>query len=66
MQFEHSAFNPPSRIDTREEWEMTHWCEELNLRDDELKSIIHEVGPSLMAIRDYLARRSIVREATFS
>jgi hypothetical protein len=66
MQFEHSAFNPPSRIDIRESWEVNHWCEELNLRADELREIVLKVGSSLEAIRDYLARRNMQREASFS
>ena len=66
MQFEHSSFNPPARIDIRESWEVNHWCEELNLRADELREIVAKVGTSLEAIRDFLAHRSIQREATFS
>lgn len=66
MQFENSSFLSPARIDLREGWEMSHWCDELNLRHDELQEIINEVGSSLEAVREHLVRRSMQRESTFS
>lgn len=66
MQFDHTAFNSPARIDIREGWEINHWCDELNLRADELREIILKVGTSVEAVRDYLAHRNMQRESTFS
>lgn len=44
---------------------LNHLCEELNLRTDELQAIMGEVGPSIEAIRDYLALRNLRRECLF-
>lgn len=44
---------------------ISHWCEELNLGTAELEEIIDDVGTSVEAVRDFLARRCMQREATF-
>lgn len=55
----------PSFVRLNESWELNHWCEEFNLRADELRAIVKEVGPEVNDIRDYLVRRNIGREHTF-
>ena len=52
-------------IHPKEGWDLNRWCEELNLRAEELKEIIKRVGPDLENIRDYLARRNMKRESSF-
>ena len=55
----------PTIIHLNESWELNHWCEELNLRAEELKEIVKKVGPQLEDIRGYLARRNLRRESPF-
>lgn len=55
----------PNIIHLNESWEINHWCEELNLRADELIEIVKKVGPSLENIRDYLGRQSLRRESPY-
>lgn len=55
----------PSMIHLNESWELNHWCEELNLRAEELKEIVKKVGPQLEDIRDFLVKRNMTRESTF-
>lgn len=46
-------------IHQKEGWDVNRWCEELNLRAEELKEIIKRVGPDLENIKDYLAKRNL-------
>lgn len=48
-----------------ESWDVHPWCEELNLRGEELQEIIHHVGNNLEAVRDYVALRNLNRESLF-
>ncbi len=67
MQIEHFTHNSvfQGRIDILEKGELNHWCDELNLQADELTEIVKNVGPNLEAVRDYLVRRSMMRERFF-
>ena len=63
---EHKAVNHSLQIiHLNESWELNHWCEELNLRAEELKEIVKKVGTGLIDIRAYLAKRNMNREAPF-
>ncbi len=53
------------RIHLNESWEINHWCEVFNLRADELKEIVRQVGPEIEDVRRYLADRSLTRESNF-
>lgn len=41
-------------IDIKKSWNLNHWCQEFNLRAEELIRIVKRVGPSLAAIRHFL------------
>jgi hypothetical protein len=58
-QHEHEQINT-KRIDPQLSWEMNFWCEEFNLRAEELKEIIKNVGPEINNIRMFLAKRLLV------
>jgi hypothetical protein len=53
------------RIHLSESWEINHWCEVFNLRAEELREIVRKVGPRIEDVRQYLAGRSLLREANF-
>lgn len=44
----------PVFIDIKKSWDLNHWCQELNLRSDELIRIIRRVGPSLSEIKRFI------------
>ncbi len=46
-----------NRIDVRESWDVNFWCEELNLRAEELKEIVNLVGPEVHDVRVHLAKK---------
>ncbi len=48
-----------------ENWILYHWCEELNLRAEELKEIIKKVGPNIEAIREDLGKKLILSRSGF-
>lgn len=48
---------PP--IDLNDPEIVSFWCEELNLSPVELQDIVKEVGPSIEAVRQYLARKML-------
>ena len=47
-------------IDIKEAWNLNFWCEELNLRAEELKEIVRLVGPKVHDVRVYLAKRLLL------
>lgn len=47
-------------IDVKEVLEVNFWCEELNLRAEELTEIVSEVGPSVFDVRLFLAKRLLL------
>lgn len=51
-----------SHIHVNNRWELNRWCEELNLRADELKEIVKKVGNNVQAVREYVVRRNLLRE----
>ncbi|MES2526221.1 MAG: DUF3606 domain-containing protein [Bdellovibrionota bacterium] len=46
-----------TRIDVKESWDVNFWCEELNLRAEELKEIVKVVGPQIHDVRVHLAKK---------
>jgi hypothetical protein len=44
-------------INVQESYDVNYWCEELNLRSEELLDIVNQVGPSLHDVRLHLAKR---------
>ncbi len=48
------------KIDIRESWDINFWCEELNLRSEELKEIVNMVGPAVHDVRLHIAKRLLI------
>lgn len=46
-----------SRINLKESWDVNFWCDELNLKAEELKEIVKNVGPLVHDVRLHLAKR---------
>lgn len=44
-------------IDLKQSWDVNYWCEEFNLRAEELKEIVSKVGPAVHDVRDHLAKK---------
>lgn len=44
-----------SLINVNRSWDVNFWCEELNLRAEELKEIVKLVGPSVHEIRRHIS-----------
>ncbi len=49
------------KIDVKEAWDINFWCDELNLKADELKEIIKQVGPKVHDVRVHLAKNLIMK-----
>lgn len=45
------------KIDVKESWDVNFWCEELNLRAEELKEIVKTVGPEIHDVRLHIAKK---------
>ncbi len=45
------------KINVREAWDVNFWCEELNLRAEELKEIVKVVGPQVHDVRVHIAKK---------
>lgn len=43
-------------INVKEVWDLHFWCDELNLKAEELKDIIREVGPEVHSVRVHMAK----------
>ena len=67
MQTEHEAVIFPfhTHVILTENGEFDSWCEELNVRADELKEIVQTVGSNIHAVRDFLAKRCIKNESPY-
>lgn len=52
-------------VHLNEGWDLNHWCEVFNLRADELREIVRDVGPQIDKVREYLVKRNLGREETF-
>ncbi len=48
------------KIDVKESWDINFWCEELNLRADELKEIVRTVGPQVHDVRLHIAKKLLL------
>lgn len=48
------------KIDIKESWDINFWCEELNLRSEELKEIVRMVGPAVHDVRLHLAKKLLI------
>lgn len=48
------------KIDVKESWDVNFWCEEFNLRAEELKEIVKNVGPDVHDVRVHLAKKLIM------
>ncbi len=48
------------KIDVKESWDVNFWCEEFNLRAEELKEIVKNVGPKVHDIRVHLAKKLLM------
>ena len=46
-----------SEIHLKGNWELNRWCEELNLRAEELKEIVKKVGPRFDDISAYITKK---------
>jgi hypothetical protein len=47
-------------INIREAWDLNFWCEELNLRADELKFIVKHVGPRVHDVKLHLTKKLLI------
>lgn len=48
------------KINVKEILDLNFWTEELNLKADDLKDIIREVGPKVHDVRVYLAKKLLM------
>ena len=48
------------KINVMEAWDVMYWCDELNLRDEELKDIVRQVGPAVHDVRLHLAKKLLI------
>ena len=46
-------------VDLKKMGEVNFWCEELNLRADELKEIVKSVGPKINDIRMHITKKML-------
>ncbi len=49
-----------SMININRAWDVNFWCEELNLRAEELKEIVKLVGPSIHEIRLHISKKLLL------
>jgi hypothetical protein len=47
-------------INIKEAWDINYWCDELNLKAEELKEIVKEVGPKPHDVRMFIAKRLLI------
>lgn len=47
-------------INLQKSWNVNYWCEELNLRAEDLKEIVKAVGPSVHEVRVFLAKKLLL------
>lgn len=48
-------------INIKESWDVNYWCDELNLRADELSEIVKEVGPVPHDVRLYITKKLLLK-----
>lgn len=49
-----------AHIDVKEQPNLYYWCDELNLKAEELKDIVKQVGPLVHDVRLHMAKRLLV------
>jgi hypothetical protein len=47
-------------ININESIDLNFWCDELNLKKDELMTIVEEVGPVVHDVRLFIAKRLLI------
>lgn len=48
------------KINVKETFDLHYWCEELNLKKEELLDIVKQVGPMVHDVRLHLAKRLLI------
>ena len=48
-------------INIKEAWDVNFWCDELNLKAEELKEIVKEVGPFPHDVRLYITKKHLLK-----
>lgn len=49
-----------NQINVKESWDVNFWCDELNLKAEELKEIVKKVGPKVHDVRLHIAKRLLI------
>lgn len=49
-----------NQINVKESWDVNFWCDELNLKAEELKEIVKMVGPKVHDVRMHIAKRLLI------
>lgn len=58
--FKYPKKRDEKKIDIKESWDINFWCEELNLRSEELKEIVNKVGPAVHDVRLHIAKKLLI------
>lgn len=58
--FKHTGKYDELKINIKEAFDVHFWCEELNLKSEELMDIVKQVGPLVHDVRLYLAKRLLI------
>jgi hypothetical protein len=58
--FNHKANSNDSKINIKEALDLHFWCDELNLKADELKDIVKQVGPVAHDVRLHIAKKLLI------
>jgi hypothetical protein len=58
--FKYPKKRDEKKIDIKENGDINFWCEELNLRSDELKEIVRMVGPAVHDVRLHIAKKLLI------
>ena len=58
--FKYPKKRDEKKIDIKENGDINFWCEELNLRSDELKEIVRMVGPGVHDVRLHIAKKLLI------
>lgn len=58
--FKHARSYDDLKINIKEAFDLHFWCEELNLKKEELLEIVKLVGPAVHDVRLHLAKRLLI------
>lgn len=58
--FKHVVNSGETKINVKEAFDLHFWCEELNLKKEELLDIISKVGPLVHDVRLHIAKRLLI------